>query len=110
MYDYKGGQMRLTKLNDRDLHLKLKSLVSSERELLTTILRHLREIERRKLYCDFGCSSLFEYATSQLAYSEAEAFRRIQAMRLLKTTQSVGKKIFKSQKMKSRKSHLLRAK
>ena len=89
--------MSLCKLDDRQLHSQLKSLVSNERELLTSILRHLREVERRRLHSDFGCSSLFEYATTQLGYSEAEAFRRIQAMRVLRELPEFEKKVSSGQ-------------
>ena len=43
-------------VDDRDLHQRLKELVHKERVLLTTILKHLREVERRKLFSDFGRS------------------------------------------------------
>ena len=40
------------------------------------------ELHRRRLYLALGCSSLFDYATRELGYSEAAAWRRIKAMRL----------------------------
>jgi len=58
--------------------------VNDERKLLTEVLWHLREVEQRRLYSARGFSSLFEYAVKDLAYSEGAAFRRINAMRLLK--------------------------
>jgi hypothetical protein len=76
--------MDLRKISDKDLLSKTKELVSRERELLTEILRHLREIERRRLFSDLGYSSLFDYCLKGLGYSEAETKYRIDAMRLIR--------------------------
>jgi hypothetical protein len=76
--------MLLSTLHDQQLLTATKELVQSEREVLTKVLHHLREIERRRLYSDLGCQSLFEYAVKELKYSESQASRRLQAMRLMK--------------------------
>lgn len=78
---------------DHELLLSTKTLVARERELATDVLRHLAEIERRKLYADLKFPSLFEYAVRELGYSEAAASRRIQAMRLVKEIPEVEAKI-----------------
>ena len=71
-------------LSDRDLLKRMQLLVQRERSLVTEILHHLREVERRKLYSDLGYKSLFDYAVRELGYSEGQAGRRIQAMKLLR--------------------------
>ncbi len=71
-------------LSDRDLLKRMQLLVQRERSLVTEILHHLREVERRKLYSDLGYKSLFDYAVKELGYSEGQAGRRIQAMKLLR--------------------------
>jgi hypothetical protein len=76
--------VQLSMLQDQQLLTATKELVQSEREVLTKVLHHLREIERRRLYSDLGCQSLFEYAVRELKYSESQASRRLQAMRLMK--------------------------
>ncbi len=76
--------MNLNHLKDKDLLTQMMRLIQSERDLLVSILHHLREIERRRLFADLGYSSLFEYAVGELKYSEGQAGRRIAAMRLLK--------------------------
>ncbi len=76
--------MNLSQLADQSLHHQLKNFVQQERALLTQVLEHLQEVERRRLYSDFKRSSLFDYAVSELGYSEDQAHRRIQAMRLMK--------------------------
>ena len=68
-------------------------LVAQERGLLISILEHLREIDRRRLFCDLGYNSLFEYAVKRLKYSEDQAGRRIAAMLLLKELPEIEEKI-----------------
>lgn len=60
------------------------SLVQRERTLLAEVLWRLKEIDRRKLYSDQKCGSLFEYCVKVLKYSEGQASRRVTACRLLK--------------------------
>ena len=69
-------------LSDRRLLQQLKRLTAVEHQIEIVVIDHLRELERRRLYLSMGCSSLFDYATRELGYSEAAAWRRIKAMRL----------------------------
>jgi hypothetical protein len=85
--------MNLKHLTDNQLKLDTQNLVQNERSLLTQILYHLKEIESRKLYSSFGYSSLFDYTCRELKYSSDQAYRRIQAMRLLKDMPEVVQKI-----------------
>ena len=85
--------MNLKHLRDQELLANTEELVQTERSTLTKILHHLREIERRRLYSDKGCASLFEYTVKFLHYSEGQAGRRIQAMRLIKEIPEIGCKI-----------------
>jgi hypothetical protein len=84
-----GGLM----LNDSELILKLKDLVARERDLIAEVLRHLREVEERRLYLTRGHSSMFAFCTEALGYSEAEAHIRIQAMRLMRSVPALETKI-----------------
>lgn len=85
--------MNLNQLKDAELLTQIKTFVQSERDLLVKILHHLREIERRKLFSDLGYKNLFDYALGELKYSEGQANRRIQAMRLLKDLPELETKI-----------------
>jgi len=85
--------MNLQSMSDQSLLLSIEKLVRQERELLTAVLHHLREIERRRLFADLGFSSLFDYATKELAYSADQAARRIAAMRLIKDLPEVEEKL-----------------
>lgn len=79
MYEH----MNLNHLNDHDLLNHTKRLVEKERKIVTQILWHLKEVEKRKLHLACGYASLFEYAVKELKYSDGAAARRISAMRLL---------------------------
>ncbi len=85
--------MNLKSLSDSQLLEATKTLVAREREAMTAILWHLEEIERRRLFSDLGCSSLYAYAVEVLGYSEDQAYRRISAMRLLRTMPELEDKI-----------------
>jgi hypothetical protein len=85
--------LNLKQLKDSELLSQTKQLVQKERQVLTQILNHIREVERRKLFSDLGYQSLFEYAIKELQYSEGQAGRRIQAMRLIKEIPEIEKKI-----------------
>ncbi len=75
--------MDLRNIPDHELLVNISALAQSERLTVSKILHHLHEIERRRLYSELGCGSLFEYAVKHLQYSEGQAGRRIQAMRVL---------------------------
>jgi 5-methylcytosine-specific restriction endonuclease McrA len=80
-------------LSNQDLWVRTKKLVSEETYKTLEVLHHLREIERRRLYLSYGFPSLFEYAVKELKYSHSSAFRRIEAMRLIKDIPEVENKI-----------------
>lgn len=85
--------MNLKNISDQDLLDKTENLVKRERELLSEVLHHLKEIERRRLFSQLGFKSLFDYATKKLGYGEDQAARRISAMRLLKELPEIESKI-----------------
>lgn len=85
--------MDLRHLTDKALLLETKALVSKEREVSTKILHHLKEIDKRKLYCDLGFPSLFDYCLKELGYASSSAHRRIQSARLLAELPEIETKI-----------------
>ena len=87
------GISEIQKLNNRDLLSRTKALTQKERAVHIQVLRHLREIESRKLYFSEGCSSLFDYAVRELGYSEGAASRRIKAMKLCRDLPPAEKKL-----------------
>ncbi|MGE3609795.1 MAG: HNH endonuclease [Bacteriovoracaceae bacterium] len=87
--------MKLSHLTDKILLSDTKDLVSKERDATLRLLYHLKEIDRRKLYSDCKCSSLFDYCVRELGYSEASAHRRIVAARMLSKIPEIGEKLEK---------------
>ena len=85
--------MNLEKLSDRLLVTSAREWVTKERNARTEILHHLLEIERRKLFSDYKCSSIFDFAVRVLGYSEQEAYRRILAMRLMRDVPESAEKL-----------------
>lgn len=73
--------LSLRSLSDADILSRTRALASRERALTLRLLLHLNEIEQRKLHLKQGYSSMFDYCTSGLRYSEPAAVRRICAAR-----------------------------
>ncbi len=85
--------MNLQNLTDKALLEKTLMLVKEEREILTQLLHHLLEVDRRRLFCSLKLKSLKEYVVKVLGYTSDEADRRIQAMKLMKAVPEVEAKI-----------------
>ena len=83
--------MNLKHLTDDCLICETRRLVRRERELLTNILHHFREIERRRLYLNHP--SLHVCAVKEFGYSDDMAHRRVTAMRLIKELPELEAKI-----------------
>ena len=83
----------ISKLPDHDLLSNLEKLVRSERKITELILRHILEVETRKLHLSLGYESVYKYLTKHLGYSESAAYDRLQAARLLKSVPGVGAKL-----------------
>jgi hypothetical protein len=77
------AQADLAALSSEALTSQLGKLLGGERALLIDFLRHLGEMDRRRLCLELGHSSLFAYLTEHLRLSKASAFRRATAARLL---------------------------
>ena len=76
-----------------NIHLEIKDLVSKERYYTYEILKKLNELDSTRIYCELGHSSLFEYCTNELKYSEDQAYRRIASARLMQKTPEIKNKI-----------------
>ena len=80
-------------LPNETLLRELQRAVSVERAAISEVLQYLAEVEARKLHLARGYSSLWEFATKFLGYSEGEAYARIQAMRLLREVPAAEKEL-----------------
>lgn len=85
--------MKLNHLTDETLLRDTLSLVEKERSISGRILWHLYEVDRRKLFVELKCSSLFDYCTRILKYSESQASRRVSGARLLKELPGISSKL-----------------
>jgi len=79
----------IQKLSDERLHKETKLAAKSEKMATIVLLNHLHEVNRRKLFADFGHSSLQKYIMKELGYSEGESWTRIQAMKLVEKAPEV---------------------
>lgn len=69
---------------DKQLLTHLDRLCRRERTTCVEILLDLVKVEGRKLHVKLGYSSLFNFATHHLRYSESAAGRRVQAARCVR--------------------------
>ena len=88
-----GIQMNLNNLSETELISKTKFISNEEKRLTAELLHYLAEIERRRLFAKMGYKSIFDLCVKYLNYGESSAWRRIDAMRLLKDVPSVEGKI-----------------
>ena len=71
-------------LSDRQLLAGLDEVVRGGRVLEARLLAHLGEVDRRGLYRDEGCPSMFRYCVDVLRFSEAASYKRIAAARAVR--------------------------
>ncbi|HXH73626.1 MAG TPA: HNH endonuclease signature motif containing protein [Bacteriovoracaceae bacterium] len=83
----------ISKLSDKDLHLATLKAGKNEKAATIFLLDHLHEVNRRKLFVDYGYSTLQKYMIKELGYSEGESWIRIQAMRLVVSSPVAKEKI-----------------
>src|SRR6267142_5602238 len=76
-------------LSDEDLIAGLKAACGEERRLVARIVAYLVEVEERRIHLEAACSSLFDFCIRRLGMSEGQAYRRINAARLVRRFPSV---------------------
>ena len=85
--------MDLKNLSDDELLKNTEQAASDERVATGRLLRHLCEVQRRRLFARQNCASLFEYCVKILRMSEPQASRRVNAARLLKEFPHIEQKL-----------------
>ncbi|MEI8346940.1 MAG: hypothetical protein WCG27_05710 [Pseudomonadota bacterium] len=85
------------KLSNQQLLDQTVLAVKNEKALTGVVLKHLQEIEKRRLHCELGYSSLFAYCVGHLGYSESESKCRISAMRFMKGSETIAMAISKGE-------------
>ncbi|MBW2223166.1 MAG: HNH endonuclease [Deltaproteobacteria bacterium] len=71
----------LRTLDKQHLLRDFSALVEKDRRDTATMLAYIAEIDRRKLYLEHACPSMFAFCTTRFHMSEAVAARRIRAGR-----------------------------
>ena len=71
------------KLSNQELTENLRELSVRERKITAEVIAHIAEFMRRRLYLEYGCTSIFSYLTTKLKYAGSTAQNRIDAARLL---------------------------
>ena len=69
-------------LSDNQLLEQTGKLARLDHQIQVFVIDHLLEIETRRVYLSRGFSGLFDYVARGLGYSDAAAWRRINAMKL----------------------------
>jgi len=87
------SQNDLSALSDHQLMRNTKTLVQKENTLLVNILRHIKEIDRRRLCAKYKQPGLLELVMAELGYSRDEALRRVKAMRMIRENPVVEEKV-----------------
>jgi hypothetical protein len=82
-----------SKLSNQELLKILRVQVENERKLLMQILEALREVEDRMLHLEMGYPDLYTFAMKELGYTSGAAYRRISAMRLVKSVPEAAPKL-----------------
>lgn len=85
--------MNLKHLTDISLRHETRKAALREREATTVLLHHIREVDDRKLYCDWRFTSLFDWCVRDLGLCEGSAQLRITAARLLADIPEIEEKI-----------------
>src|SRR4029078_1141089 len=69
-------------ISDSELLANMPALVKRERVAMVEVIEHLVEIDRRRLYLEQACSSLYSFCIERLGYSEDGAMKRVRVARL----------------------------
>jgi hypothetical protein len=77
-----GSSRQVSDLSKKKLLRALRLALKEGRCVLVRTLRFLAEVERRKLFAELACSSLWDFCVRQLRFSEDAASRHIAAARL----------------------------
>jgi HNH endonuclease len=84
--------MKIETLSDKKL--LEESLLAAERVRGpdTELLRYINEVERRKLFCDLGFSSMTDFIEKYLGFSDGSAWLRLNAARMIQSFPEIEEK------------------
>jgi hypothetical protein len=87
------SMLEFKNISNQKLHQKTVEASRAEKSATVFLLKNLREVGKRKIYLDYGHSTLHKYVVSELGYSADEAWSRIMAMRLVAKSKVAEEKI-----------------
>lgn len=87
--------MNLKYLTNSELHLQTKNSVLQEKTSTLKVLKFIEEVHRRKLFIDLGHATLIKYMVLDLGYTGAEAWVRVQAMKMMSQVPAIEEKVEK---------------
>lgn len=73
----------LNSMSDNRIIKLLKDSVAIERMTVVKIIGFLKEVQRRRLFCDYGYPSLHAFCVGELGYSDGETSRKIRTIKLV---------------------------
>ena len=83
----------LNSISNDELHSLTLTASQNEKSATLILLEHLAEVDHRRLFAIWSCSSLWEYCHKILNYSEAQAYERASATRLMVKVPEVKKEL-----------------
>jgi len=89
--------MELENLTNKELIERIEILRSKERSIILKFLIHLGELDRRGIYLEQGYSSLFDFCTRKLGYSDGSAYRRVESARCIRNHPELGGSFLKGE-------------
>lgn len=85
--------MNFKNISDKELLVLTENAVATERHATAAVIKHLHEINDRRLYLECGFDSLFIMLRKKFNYREPSAQLRINAVRLLSDVPEVEAKL-----------------
>ena len=76
--------MNLKRLTNIELHKSTTETAKAERQVTLELLKHLNEVNRRKMFAQYEASSLHAYCTKHLKLSDRQAAIRVRSAKLLR--------------------------
>ncbi len=82
VYGDMNVELPIAHFSNQALLEETERLASSVRRATARLIAALAEVDARRLWADEGCSSLYDYCTRVLRFSEQEAYLRVEVARV----------------------------
>ncbi len=92
-HEIRSCSQSIKSLDKHALLEQIRFAAKTEQSLTLQVIELIAEIDRRKVYLDFGFGSIFDFVTKDLGYEPTSAMRRIQAARAISEMPELKEKI-----------------